>query len=131
VDAGGRIHVVWPTVIGGGTPQGAIFYASSADARRFTPRQRVQTLGAPRPMHPQIAAVAPGEFIVSWDEVIGGVRQAALRWLTVDAQGGFAFGSERRLGAASSYPMVVATAKGPLAVWVEAGMVRADRISAP
>jgi hypothetical protein len=122
IDAKGVAHLVWPTVIGGETPQGAIFYASSRDGRTFSPRQRVPTLGSPRPMHPQIAIGADGRLIVAWDEVIGGVRQAALRWATLDAQGGAAFAAERRLsppGSPSSYPMVVTTASGPRAVWVD------------
>ena len=55
----GVVHLVWPTVIGGDQPEGAIFYASSRDGKSFTARQRVPTLGSPEPMHPQIAATGP------------------------------------------------------------------------
>jgi hypothetical protein len=125
-DATGAVHLVWPTVIGGATPEGAIFYASSNDGRSFTARQRVPTLGAPRPMHPQIAVAESGRLIVAWDEVSGGVRQAAWRSLTLDANGRAAFGEAHRLsapGSASSYPMIVTTAKGPRVVWVDAGRI--------
>ena len=125
-DDKGAVHLVWPTVIGGATPEGAIFYASSPDGRSFSARQRVPTLGSARPMHPQVAVTRTGALIVAWDEVIAGVRQAALRAVTLDAQGRATFGPERRLsapGAPSSYPMVVMAARGPLAVWVDAGQV--------
>jgi hypothetical protein len=125
VDAAGTVHLVWPTVIGGATPEGAIFYASSKDGRTFTARQRVPTMGAPRPMHPQIA-VDRSSVMVAWDEVIGGVRQAAWRSFTLDANGRAAFGEAHRLseaGSASSYPMIVTTARGPRVVWVDAGQI--------
>ena len=131
-DAKGTVHLVWPTVIGGDTPEGAIFYASSAGGRTFSARQRVPTLGSARPMHPQVAVTGPGELVVAWDEVIAGVRQAALRPFTVDASGRATFGADHRLSAAgspSSYPMVVTSAAGPLAVWVDAGRIAAAPVS--
>jgi hypothetical protein len=130
-DAQGTLHLVWPTVIGGDQPEGAIFYASSGDGTTFSPRQRVPTLGAPRPMHPQIAVTGSGALMVAWDEVIDGVRQAAWRSVTIDAGGRPVFGEAHRLGAAgasSSYPMIVATAKRPLAIWVDAGRIAVESL---
>jgi hypothetical protein len=121
VDADGTLHMVWPTVVGGDNPEGAIFYASSRDGRTFTARQRVPTLGSRRPMHPQIAVAANGRITVAWDEVVNGVRQAAARPLTFDDAGQPAFGSAIRLGAAdvtSSYPVLVTTPRGMLAIYV-------------
>ena len=60
VDGAGVIHAVWPTVIGGEKPEGAIFYASSRDGRSFSSRTRIPTLGSPKPMHPQIVAADVG-----------------------------------------------------------------------
>ena len=60
VDAGGVTHIVWPTVIAGDEPVGALFYASTRDGQRFTPRVRIPTLGSPKPMHPQVALAADG-----------------------------------------------------------------------
>ena len=121
VDPDGTLHIVWPTVVGGDHPEGAIFYASSADGRTFTARQRVPTLGSRRPMHPQIAVAANGRITVAWDEVVNGVRQAAVRPLTFDDAGQPAFGSAIRLDptdATSSYPVLVTTPRGVLAVYV-------------
>lgn len=121
VDSDGTVHVVWPTVVGGDTPEGAIFYASSRDGRTFTARQRIPTLGSPRPMHPQIAVAANGRIMVAWDEVVSGVRHAATRPLTFDDAGQPAFGDAIRLAppqAPSSYPVLVTTPRGVLAVYV-------------
>ena len=122
VDGAGGIHAVWPTVIGGEKPEGAIFYASSRDGRSFSPRTRIPTLGSPKPMHPQIVAANSGTLAVAWDEVIGGVRQAAMRAIEFDQAGQPVFGATTRLGrpdAASSYPILVSTPDGLLAVFVE------------
>ena len=77
VDAGGVTHIVWPTVIAGDEPVGALFYASTRDGQRFTPRVRIPTLGSPKPMHPQMALAADGTLVVAWDELIDGRRVAA------------------------------------------------------
>lgn len=122
VDKGGTAHVVWPTVLSGDTPEGAIFYAASVDGRSFTARVRVPTLGSPRPMHPQVHADSDSHLFVAWDEVVDGTRQAAVRGVRFDEAGGPIFGTAHRLGAAgtpSSYPMVVSTARGAVAVFVE------------
>ena len=122
VDAAGIVHAVWPTVIGGEKPEGAVFYASSRDGRSFASRTRVPTLGSPKPMHPQIVADATGRVTVAWDEVIGGVRQAAMRTIRFDEADRPTFGATTRLGrpdVPSSYPMLVSTPTGVLAVYVE------------
>jgi hypothetical protein len=113
---------VWPTVIGGDKPEGAIFYASSRDGRTFSPRTRIPTLGSPKPMHPQIVADDSGRVAVAWDEMIGGVRQAAMRTIRFDEASQPIFGATTRLGrpdVPSSYPMLVSTPAGVVAVYVE------------
>lgn len=122
VDADGAVHVVWPTVLGGGTPEGALFYAVSGDGRTFSPRVRIPTLGSPKPMHPQILADASGRITLAWDEVVNGVRQAAVRTMRFDEAGQPLFGATTRLGAPDtpvSYPVLVATPRGILAIYVE------------
>ena len=118
VGGDGTIHLVWPTVIGGDSPQGAIFYSSSRDGRTFTPRQRVPTLGSPKPSHPQII-MSGTDLTVAWDEVINGVRQASARPLRVDGSGRATFGEVIPLGrgeeSSSSYPVLAATPRGVLA----------------
>lgn len=123
VDAEGTVHVVWPTVTGGGAaPEGALFYAASRDGRTFSPRVRIPTLGSPKPMHPQILSDERGRLTVAWDEVLGGVRQAAMRTLKFDEAGQPLFGTTTRLGTPgtpSSHPVLVATPRGTLAAYVE------------
>ncbi len=138
VDDKGVLHVVWPTVIGGNNPEGALFYSSSRDGRTFAARHRVPGLGGPRPMHPQIAVDAKGRLTVAWDEVVNGVRQAAVRPLAFDAEGRPAPGEAMRLGASdtpSSYPLLVATPRGMLAVHVSgkpgASMIRVTPVRQP
>lgn len=121
VDDRGTAHLIWPTVIGGSQPEGALFYASSADGRSFAPRVRIPTLGSPRPMHPQVLAVSPDRIVVAWDEVMNGIRQAAVRSLRFDEAGQPIFGTAERLGtpdSPSSYPLLVSTSRGTLAVYV-------------
>jgi hypothetical protein len=67
VGAGDRVHVVWPTVIPGPEPIGALFYAR-LDAAEFSARQRVPTLGAPKPSHPQVVEDGTGHLFFAWDE---------------------------------------------------------------
>lgn len=121
VDGDGTIHVVWPTVMGGPTPEGAVFYTSSRDGRTFSPRVRVPTLGSPRPMHPQILVTGAGRVTVAWDEVLNGQRHAAVQTMSFDEAGQPLFGATTRLAPAStpsSYPVLVSTPRGTLAVYV-------------
>ena len=123
VDKRGTVHVIWPTVIGGGTaePQGALFYASTSDGRTFTPRVRIPTLGSPKPAHPQIVADDRGRLVVAWDEVIDGQRIAVVRELH---HAGVRPPRHLRRSApphheasASTYPVLASTSRGLLAVW--------------
>jgi hypothetical protein len=121
VDDRGAAHLVWPTVMSTPEPEGALFYASSQNGRSFTPRVRVPTLGSPRPMHPQVLAVSAERVLVAWDEVVNGVRQAAVRSLRFDEANQPIFGAAARLGAPdspSSYPLLVSTSRGTVAVYV-------------
>ena len=81
------IHVVWPTLVPtsrpGGEPTMALFYASSSDGHRFTPRQRIPTEGFPG--HPQIAIGSNGELVVAWDEQAEGRRRVAVARGSFDA----------------------------------------------
>ena len=78
VDRQGVAQIVWPTVIAGDTPQGALFIASTRDGRTFTPRVRVEPTAGPKPSHPQVAAGAEGRLALAWDESGDGVRRAVL-----------------------------------------------------
>jgi hypothetical protein len=123
VDARGTVHVVWPTVIGGPNPEGALFYTSTRDGRRFTPRIRVPTLGGPKPSHPQIVVDRKGRTFVAWDESVNDGRIAALREIRVPADAAPTFGDVVTLsaGGPALYPVLAATDKGLVAVWTAAG----------
>ena len=120
VDAAKRIHVVWPTLVPGATPNSpptlALFYASSADGKQFTPRQRIPTAGVPR--HPQIALGSSGKIFVAWDEQSAGTRTIALAQGTVDGKGAARFSRETvRDDAPGNYPFVATTDSGTIVGW--------------
>lgn len=123
VDAGGTVHLVWPTVVGGAKPQGAIFYASTRDGVRFTPRVRVPTLGSPKPSHPQVAVDRSGRIFIAWDETVAGRRVAAVRTLRLQQGRSPAFGDIVTLtrDSPAMYPVLAATDRGMAAVWTTGG----------
>ena len=123
VDARGAVHMVWPTVVGGDTPQGAIFYASTRDGRRFTSRVRIPTLGGPKPSHPQIVVDARGRIVIAWDETVNGRRVAAARELRLDRNREASFGDPIVLApdGPATYPVLASTANGLIAVWSTGG----------
>src|ERR1700680_951346 len=55
VDLAGPLHVVWPTLVDGAEPAMRFFHASTRDGVTFTRRQAIETLGTPKPSHPQMA----------------------------------------------------------------------------
>jgi hypothetical protein len=136
VDAAGVTHIVWPTVIPGDEPVGALFYASTRDGQRFTPRVRIPTLGSPKPMHPQIALAVDGTLLVAWDELIDGRRIAAMRRLTTTADADPIFGEIVKLpaGGNASHPVLATTSAGVFVAWTSGGddpQVRAGFVQLP
>jgi hypothetical protein len=123
VDAEGAVHLVWPTVVGGENPEGALVYASTRDGRTFSPRLRVPTLGSPKPSHPQIAVDRGGRLVVAWDELVQGRRVAAAREVKVRPGRDAELGAIIRLASEgpSMYPVLAPTATGWLAVWRTGG----------
>ena len=122
VDENGTVHLVWPSVVAGATPEGALFYASAAAGRTFTRRTRIPTLGSPKPSHPQIVVDGTGRIAVAWDERVDGRRVAALRELRA-VSGEVRFGEVVRLTAdgPAMYPVLAATGDGLVAVWTTGG----------
>ncbi|MBL8137236.1 MAG: exo-alpha-sialidase [Acidobacteria bacterium] len=121
VDASDRVHAIWPTVIPGDEPVGALFYASKAAAApAFGARQRVTTLGSPKPSHPQVTLDGTGHLFVAWDEIVGGVRTAAWAEGTTEADGTLRLGAPARLAPAgpTQYPVMAPLAKGAIVAWV-------------
>jgi hypothetical protein len=123
IDARGGAHLVWPTVIEGAKPEGAIFYASTRDGRRFTPRVRIPTLGGPKPSHPQIVIERGGRTFVAWDETVNGRRVAAARELRPQPDGAITFGDIIMLSpnGPAMYPVLAPTDKGLVVVWTTTG----------
>jgi hypothetical protein len=119
VDTSGTIHIVWSTVVGGETPEGALFYANSRDGRTFSARVRVPTLGSPKPSHPQIVLDGRGRVVVAWDESVSGQRTALMRELRREAGDRVAFGEPVTLApqGPAVYPVLAATGSGLVAVW--------------
>jgi hypothetical protein len=128
IDGQGTVHLVWPTVLNG--EQGALMYATSRNGRPFATPVRVPTMGSPKPSHPQIAAAADGRIMIAWDEVIGGVRTAAGREVSI-RNGKVEFAGPIRFAeGTSTYPVVAPTSQGWLAVWSTGGptsVLRAKR----
>ena len=119
VDRAGTVHLVWPTVLNG--EEGALMYSTSSNGRPFAPPVRVPTMGSPKPSHPQIAAGADGRIMIAWDEVVGGVRTAAARQISI-RNGKAEFGDVVKFAdGSSSYPVLAATPRGWVAVWSTAG----------
>ena len=125
VDARRRIHVVWPTVVpptnASSEPTLALFYATSSDGRRFTPRQRIPFASVAR--HPQLAIGASGNLVAVWDEPAGGRRRIAMARGTVDANGVATFVRDTIDDRESAtYPVVAVTIEGPLVAWTSGSM---------
>jgi hypothetical protein len=120
VDDRQRIHVVWPTLVPGGTAGAettlALFYATSSDGQHFTARQRVPTQGVPR--HPQIAVGQHGEITVAWDEQAGGTRRVALARGTLDPGGVVQLVRQPIVDAAPAvYPVLGVVDDGMVVAW--------------
>jgi hypothetical protein len=141
VDAKNRIHIVWPTLVTGGSPRAeraprsdepdatiALFYAMSTDGRRFTPRERIPTEGMPH--HPQIAVAADGALAIAWDEGANGMRRAAMSRTAADASGPARF-ARMVVGDGAVYPVVAATTDATLIAWTSAAaggsVIRVER----
>ena len=124
IDTGGRLHVVWPTMVksAAGTDTLGLFHATSSDGKTFTARERVPTEGLPH--HPQITASADGGIVVAWDETTGGLRRVA--FARAPASGG----TLTRLPqvADGSYPVAVSTAEATIAAWTTAAGIHIQKI---
>jgi hypothetical protein len=121
VDLRSRIHIVWPTLVTGtgantDGAEKALFYATSADGRTFTPRERIPTEGTAN--HPQIAIGADGSAVIAWDEVVKGKRRAAVARASADSNGPVRF--DRRVVSGEEtalYPVLAATPGATIAAW--------------
>jgi hypothetical protein len=123
VDHRGTVHLVWPTVIDGPEPEGALFYSTTQDGRTFAARTRIPTLGLKNPSHVQLVADPTGRLMVAWDEFSQGQRVASAREITREPGGKIGFGPVVTIAPAgpATYPVLAATSAGILAVWSTGG----------
>lgn len=117
VDSRNRVHVVWPTLVSGSTPDVEptleLFYAISNDGRSFAPRQRIPAEGVPR--HVQIAAASDDSLILVWEEQASDTRRIVMARTDGNA-GRFS----RRVVSDSGraiYPALAATRTATVVVW--------------
>ena len=120
LDAQHRIHIVWPTLVGGATagaePNIALFYAMSTDAKQFTTRERIPTEGVPH--HPRILIAADGSLTAAWDELAGGSRRVAFGRSTADDGGRPRFRREPLTAAGTGvYPAIALAGDTVVAAW--------------
>ncbi len=129
VDAEGTVHLVWPTVVGEASPEGALFHASTRDGRTFTARTRIPTLGGPKPTHPQVVLEPGGRMLVAWDESVDGRRVAAAREMRLQSNRPASFGDIVQLdeGAPATYPVLAVSGTRLIAVWAGGGAHRLIR----
>jgi hypothetical protein len=122
-DESGTVHVIWPTMLDGPTPEGALFYSFTRDGVTFAPRTRIPTLGQSRPTHPQIAVDQQGRVMVAWDEFTSGMRMAAAREIKRPGTATIDLGPVVIIepSGPSTYPALAGTAAGILGVWSTGG----------
>jgi hypothetical protein len=120
VDARDRVHVVWPTLLPAtdstSEPTLALFYATSADGRTFTPRARVPTEGAAR--HPQIALGSRDGLFIVWDEQDAGTRRVAAARAEAGGKEPVTFVRQPLADAGpAGYPVVASVADAEVVAW--------------
>jgi hypothetical protein len=117
VDGSGSVHLVWPTLVEGDSPQKAIFYSATTDGEVFVPRDKLSG-DTDDAGHPQIAADAAGNVAAVWDEQTGERRAIVIR---LRASGGRGFGPARVLnqGGSGLNPFVAGLERGFLVAWPE------------
>jgi len=116
VDAGRRIHVVWPTLVEGPRERLQLFHASSTDGRTFSSRTPLPSNG--NASHPQVIVAPDGSLIAAWDELAAGKRQVRVARGRPAANNGVAFSllstADDRAGL---YPALAATSTGAVLAW--------------
>ena len=118
VDASGTTHIVWPTVVTQPEAHKALFYATTSDGKRFSPRMRVSPMRR-NIAHPQLAVGPGGEVAVFWDEIVNGRRRVFLS--RKDGVSGFGAAEALSDTTATSYPVPVVADGAFVVAWTEGG----------
>jgi hypothetical protein len=129
VDAAGRVHVVWPTVVtaSDGSIQKSIFHSMTTDGRTFTPRVVIPHAEAIQHNHPQVAATGDGSIMVAWDGYIGGAPHVFRARGSLDDGGVMQFKKLDEDPAPGNYPVVIASDTHTITAWASrlpAAMIR-------
>jgi hypothetical protein len=110
---------VWPTVLAGAEPTGALFYATGRGTT-LSPRLRIPTLASRDPEHVQLATADGNTLAVVWDEVVSGRRGVVLRRLARTQErttiGPATLVSE---GREARHPALAITDRGLLVAWTD------------
>jgi hypothetical protein len=117
VDAGQRVHVIWPTLVAErGRETLRLFHASTADGRTFTPRAALPTAGAA--YHPQLVVTGDGTLAAAWDEFAAGGRRLKVAHGRPDASGRVQFTAREMATSGSAFsPALAATSSGVVVAW--------------
>ena len=116
VDAGQRVHVVWPTLVEGERERLQLFHASSADGRTFSSRTPLPSNG--NAFHPQVIVAPDGSLIAAWDELAAGKREVRVARGRPSADNDFTFSLLSTADArAGVYPALAATSTGAVLAW--------------
>ena len=120
LDGQDRVHLAWPTLVADGAgaePNVGLFYASSADARIFSARERIPTEGTPH--HPRMTT-AGGSLVVAWDELKGGSRRVVVAQRPLGAVKGSFVRTVVSDDTPGFYPVVVPVQGGVVVAWTSA-----------
>ena len=116
VDATKRVHVAWPSPADGKDPATmTLWYATSQDGRRFTPRVRLPATGAAG--HVQVVNAGTGQLL-AWEEATAAGRLVRLARATTDAAGRTTFRPIGE-GEAGKYPFLSTTSTGTLLAYTQ------------
>ena len=122
VGSGGRVFVLWPTLVkASGAETLRLFLSSTTDGARFTPRAPLPAAGAA--YHPQLVTAGDGTLLAAWDEVVTGApRRVRLARGRPDGSGQTRF-DVLDLGpdTEGSYPVLAVTADHVVIAWTMRG----------
>ncbi len=117
VDSRNRVHIVWPTLVAGSTPDAEpaleLFYAVSNDGRTFAPRLRIPTEGLPR--HARIITATDDSLILVWEEQTSRTRRVVMARARGDDE---RFTREVVSGTGPAvYPVVAPAGRASIVAW--------------
>jgi hypothetical protein len=131
VDAGGRVHLVWPTVVtaSDGSMQKSIFHSMTTDGKTFTPRVVIPHGEAIQHNHPQVAATGDGAIVVAWDGYIGGAPHVFRARGSLDDGGVMQFKKVDEDPPLGNYPVVIASDTYTITAWASRGTAAVIRLT--